>query len=131
MANLVIALCVGVGGEDFVPRKDKATGLDEKAMLEAVFGDYFVATGKTDLPPGWALVAGMAMYVVPRFGMQKTQTRVQKVKAWLVVKYVNWKARRAGLKARAHNPDHADAMRGEMQQRDRMRETVHGGVNVG
>jgi hypothetical protein len=108
-ANLVIALMVGVGGEDFLPRRDKASGMDEKAMLESVFGDYFVATGKTDLPPGWALVAGMSMYVLPRLGMPKTQTRLQRFKDWCKVKYVNFRLKKAGIKARARNTSEANA----------------------
>jgi len=93
-ANLLIALCVGMGGEEWLPRADAKSGLNEKEMLEAVFGDYFVATGKTDLPPGWALAAGLSMYALPRFAMPTTRSRVTRVKAWLAAKWVTFRDRK-------------------------------------
>lgn len=96
-ANLVLAFGVIIGGDEWQPRVDSRNGLDEKAMLESAFGDYFVATGKQDLPPGWALVAALAMYAAPRFTMPKTQSRMQRIKTWAVQKYVAWKMRKRGM----------------------------------
>lgn len=93
-AALLVMVGVGLGGDEWVPRKDEKIGLDEKAMLEGAFGDYFVAQGYSDLPPGWALVAAVGMYALPRFGMPKTQTRLQKLKTWIFTKYAAWKSRR-------------------------------------
>lgn len=95
-ANLLLALCVGLGGDEWHPRIDPKIGLDEKFMLETVFGDYFVATGKADLPPGWALVAGCCMYSLPRFAMPKTKSRLSAIKNWFAAKVIAWRARRAG-----------------------------------
>jgi hypothetical protein len=93
-ANLLIALCVGMGGEEWLPRADAKSGQNEKEVLEAVFGDYFVATGKTDLPPGWALAAGLSMYALPRFAMPTTRSRVTRVKAWVAAKWVTFRDRK-------------------------------------
>lgn len=127
-ANLVMALCIGLCGEEWHPRQDAKLGLDEKAMLEAGFGDYFVATNRADLPPGWALVACMAMYALPRFGMPKTQTRLQKVKNWCGAKIVQFKARRAGLKVKVNTESEAKIVEEELY--DRQKHTVFSGANA-
>lgn len=120
-ANLLMAVCVGLGGTEWQPRADAKTGLDEKAMLEGVFGDYFVATNKTDLPPGWALVAGCAMYALPRFGMPQTQSRLKRVKNWVGAKIVQFRARRAGLKVKVETESEATLVKDEMQHRESFR----------
>lgn len=120
-ANLVMAACIGLGGDEWRPRLDVKIGMDEKAMLEGVFGDYFVATEKTDLPPGWALVAGLAMYALPRFGMPKTQSRLARVKNWFGAKWVQFRARRAGLKVKVETASEAELVADEMQHRDSFR----------
>lgn len=91
-ANLFLAFGIIIGGDEWQPRINDE--INEKAMVEQAFGDYFVATGKTDLPPGWALVACLGMYVAPRFTMPKTRSRFSRAKDWVVVKYVRWKLRR-------------------------------------
>lgn len=101
-ANLFIMGCLVIGGEEWMPQADPRTGMNEREMLEAAFGDYFVATGKTDLPPGWALAAGIFMYAGRRFAMPKTQSRIAKAKSWLVAKYVNFKNRKQkGVRVKA------------------------------
>jgi hypothetical protein len=95
-ANLLLAFGMMIGGEEWQPRIDTKQGINEKAMLEQAFGDYFVATGKQDLPPGWALVACIGMYIAPRFTMPKTQSRFIRLKNWAVLKYVSWKLRKRG-----------------------------------
>lgn len=122
-ANLVIALSVGIGGEEFIPRRDPKVGLDEKAMLEGAFGDYFVATGKTDLPPGWALAAALSLYVVPRFGMPKTQSRFQRAKNWVAVKWINFRLARKGYKVRVRNADEVNRARDVLAGRAILKET--------
>lgn len=105
-ANLLIVLGMGIGGDEWQPRVLKEHGIDEKAMLEQAWGDYFVATGTTDIPPGWALVAACGMYALPRFSMPATKSRVKGVGAWFKKKYASWRLRKHGLKAEyADNPD--------------------------
>ena len=94
-ANLVMAVGIVLGGEEWRPTKDEKLGLDEEAQLTAAFGQYFVATGTTDIPPGWALTITLCSYALPRFTMPKTQNRAksigQKLKAW----WINRKADKA------------------------------------
>jgi hypothetical protein len=68
-------------------------------MLESAFGDYFEATGKTDIPPGMALTVAIGGYMLPRFTMPKTRSRMGKVKDWFVKKLADRKLRKHGLKA--------------------------------
>lgn len=120
-ASLLLALCVGLGGDEWQPRKDDKIGLDERAMLQEVFGEYFVSTNRADLPPGWALTAGLAFYALPRFGMPKTQSRLARVKNWIGAKIVQWRARRAGLKVKVETASEAELVKDEMQHRDSFR----------
>lgn len=86
-----------IGGEEWAPRKIVDSGktlLDESAMMEQAWGDYFVATGRTDFPPGLALTMACSAYILPRFTMPLTKTRIQKAKEWIVHKYVSWKMRK-------------------------------------
>lgn len=85
------------GGEEWAPMENKSIGLDERAMMHGAFGDYFVAKGKTDIPPGAALCFCIIAYAGPRFTMPKTQTRYQKVKGAIVTWWVNRKLRKAGV----------------------------------
>ncbi len=98
-ANLLMTLGVVVGGDEWHPVKDVNTGMDEKLMLETAFADYFEATGKTDIPPGMALTAAIGGYMLPRFTMPKTQSRMQKLKGWFVKKIADRKLRKHGMKA--------------------------------
>lgn len=85
------------GGDEWAPMENKSLGLDERAMMHQAFGDYFVATGRTDIPPGAALSFCFIGYVGPRLFMPKTQSRMQKVKSVIVTWWVNRKMRKAGL----------------------------------
>jgi hypothetical protein len=110
-ANLGIMLLVALGGDEFHPRKDEKVGLDEKRMLEETTGDFFVANDWEDLPPGLALICAWGMFVLPRFTMPKTQTRVQRLKGWLGAKIGAWRANRRGKKRGMPESD--------IEQRDR------------
>lgn len=97
-ANLFLMCAVAIGGDEWHPRKDDKIGLDEKVMLETVFGDYFAAKQWEDLPPGLALIAAVGMFSMQRFAMPKTQTRLQKLRGWMGAKIGRWKANRAAKK---------------------------------
>jgi len=86
-----------IGGEEWEPMQNKAVGLDERTMMHGAFGDYFVASGVKDIPPGAALTFCICAYIAPRFAMPKTQTRYQKVKGAIVTWWVNRKLRKQGL----------------------------------
>lgn len=91
-ANLVFAVGMAIGGEEWQPIKDSKHGLDEKLQLESAFGQYFLATGKTDIPPGWALTISLGSYALPRLAMPKTQTRAKSVMGKLKAWWINRKA---------------------------------------
>jgi len=86
-AGLLFTVGTVIGGEEWQPVEDRATGLNEQNMMEKAFADYFIATGKTDIPPGWALVVAVGAYAAPRFAAPKTQKRAKnlfgKIKLWL------------------------------------------------
>ncbi len=113
-ANLFFVACMVIGGEEWQPQIDPKTGLNEKVMMESVFGDYFVATGKQDLPPGWALVAGIGMYAAKRFTMPKTLNRLQKVKMWIGGKIYAWRMRKRKSTVQPY-----ETIDGERDPRDR------------
>lgn len=97
-ANLLITVGVVVGGEEWYPQKNEQLGVDEKTMLESAFADYFVATGRTDIPPGLALTAAIGGYIIPRFALPKTKSRASKFVAWIKQKWLNRKLKKHGLK---------------------------------
>ena len=103
-ANLVLQIGIVAGGEEWHPRRDEQTGLDEKLMLENAFADYFEATGKTDIPPGMALTVAIGAYALPRFTMPKTQSRVGKLKEVIKKWWINRKLKKHGLKAESVEP---------------------------
>lgn len=98
-AELLFALGQMIGGEEWAPMENKTIGLDERPLMHKAFGDYFVATGKTDIPPGMALTVCIIGYAAPRFAMPKTQTRFAKIKAAVVQWWTNRKLRKMGMEA--------------------------------
>lgn len=96
-AEMLFAAGRVIGGEEWAPMEDAKMGLDERAMMRQAFGDYFVAKGKTDIPPGAALMFCICAYAAPRFAMPKTQTRFQRVKGAVVTWWTNRKLRKMGL----------------------------------
>lgn len=101
-ANMVMQLGIAFGGDEWNPRVDEQTGLNEKSMLEGAFADYFETTGKTDLPPAMALTVAIGAYALPRFTMPKTQSRVQKLTGGLKKWFINRKLKKHGLKAESN-----------------------------
>lgn len=98
-ANAVVMLGLVLGGEEWMPVKDRDLGLDEKANLEQCFTDYFTAMNMDDISPNMALGIGLLGYVLPRFTMPKTQARTKsvwgKAKQW----WINRKLKKHGLEA--------------------------------
>ena len=75
-AALTINLGVAFGGEDFMPIIDAKSGVNEPEFLRNIYRDYFIATGRKDLPPGLALAVGIGSYVGPRFTKPRVKARV-------------------------------------------------------
>ena len=97
-ANLLLQIGIVAGGDEWNPRIDEQTGLNEKLMLENSFADYFEATGKTDIPPGMALTVAIGAYALPRFTMPKTQSRMSKIKRGIKQWFIDRKLKKHGLK---------------------------------
>lgn len=129
--NLVLMTLVALGGQEWAPVKDEKVGRDEKLMLETATGDFFVAQGWQDLPPGWALVAAWGMYALPRFTMPQTRTRMQRIKEWAYSKVGAWRARRAAKRRGVpeSNVERADRESREARAGDRDRGHGRGAEN--
>lgn len=96
-AHSLLMMGTLLGGAEWQPRiltsDDGKVQLNEAEMMEKAWGDYFVAKGQTEFPPGLALTMALTAYVMPRFTMPQTRTRLQKVKEWCAAKYAKWKVR--------------------------------------
>ena len=91
-ASLLINVSMMLGGDDFAPVLNTEHGIDEKKALESGFTDYFIATGKTDFPPGVALTLVVSMYILPRLTKPKVQSAI-KAKGGKI--YTWWHERKA------------------------------------
>lgn len=92
-AETVFAVGMMVGGEEWNPRKDKETGLDERAAMTGAWAAYYRAQGITEIPPWLVLSMTLGSYAVPRFFMPQTRSRLQKAKEWLFAYMAKRKAR--------------------------------------
>jgi len=78
-AAVTFRMGVLIGGEEFEPRTDSQTGLNEADFMRQSYKDYFEAKGVTEVSPGWILAIALTTYVAPRLTMPKTQTRLQRI----------------------------------------------------
>lgn len=91
-AAFLINLGVGVFGDEFLPEKTEVA--DERAYLENAFGEYFIATGRTELPPIWALSVAIGAYTLPRFTRPKTRSKLAAVRDWAIGKFFAWRSKK-------------------------------------
>ena len=88
-ANTIINIGLFISDEFQPAIRD---GVDEKKALEQCWTDYYIATGKKDLPPWLGLAIGNAAFIMPRLGQPKTRGRLSEfgvnIGAW-------WKKRKA------------------------------------
>lgn len=116
-ANAVFLLGQAIGGEEWAPLSVNKAGevkledYDERAMMERAITDYCVATGKTDFPPSIGLGIAITAYMLPRFRMPKTQSRMQAAKEWIVQKYVSFRMRKKGGSDGAQSASRDDGKR--------------------
>lgn len=90
-AGSIFMLGMMFGGEEWAPITDP---IDEKSNMEKAFGDYFVAKGVQDFPPGAALAIVLLGYAAPRFTMPKTRQRASSIKEWIAIRITKWKVKR-------------------------------------
>ena len=89
-----------IGGEEWEPKVDKSTGLNERDIMKSAWAEYYRARGIIDLPPELMLAVAVGSYAVPRFFQPKTKTRLQKGKEWFYQYLARRKARKNGWTAR-------------------------------
>lgn len=87
-AGAMFMLCRGIMGEEWTPSND------EIEMQNQNWGNYFVAKGISDIPPGAALFMGICAYAAPRFTKPKTQAKVSAAREWITLRIARWKIRR-------------------------------------
>lgn len=88
-AGTIFMFCRGIMGDEWTPTNDEVT------MQNEAWGNYFVAKGIKDIPPGAALLMAIGAYAGPRFTKPKTQAKVSAAKAWIVLRIAKWKIKRA------------------------------------
>lgn len=93
-AGAVFQIGIALGGDEWRPQVNPDVGLNEAENLQQAFYEYFMATGKTDLPPAMALTICISGYALPRLSMPKTQSRLGKLRDWIVLKFVTFRARK-------------------------------------
>jgi hypothetical protein len=103
VAQTMIYISAGIGGDAFQPRVVQIPGgnsYNEKDMLSQVWGDYFVAKGVVDIPPGIALLGGLSMYYLPRFREPEVRKRAGGFVRWMKDKaeWVYFKVKYRGKK---------------------------------
>lgn len=95
LAGAIMAFCTAIGGEEFLPTKRDDLGLDERAYLENASAEWLRAKNMVDLPPDMAFGTAIALYIIPRFTMPKTQSRIKLFFTWLGSKWVGWRAKKS------------------------------------
>lgn len=78
-ANLVINVAVWTLGAEVGQPIDKA----EAEGLRLSFRNYYEARGVPDLPPEIGLIVALGSYIGPRLMHEKSQSKMEKVKAWI------------------------------------------------
>jgi hypothetical protein len=92
-AAATFAALQGIFGEEFKPRKDAELG-DEFSYLSGAYGDYFLAKGMNDVPPGLALIIAVGAIAMPRFAMPKTKSKMSRIKDFIIGKFFTWRAKK-------------------------------------
>lgn len=99
IADAIIGSAHMLMGDEWAPKIDPASGMNERLALGMAWGRYFEARGMQDIPPGWALTIVMCSYAVPRLAQPQTQKKIGGVTTWAKEKigglWMRWRARRA------------------------------------
>jgi hypothetical protein len=103
-ASFTISLGLMIS-DDFLPEFDEKTGVDERLQLQVAYANYFEATGKTDLPPGWALGIVLFTYASKRFVKPKTKSRIDQLKMWIGEKIGAMRGRKAAAPKTDHHSE--------------------------
>lgn len=103
MAQVLTQVSAGIGGPAFYPRDVQLPGggkYNEQEMLSQAFGDYCVAKGVVDVPPGVALCGALMLYYTPRLRVPEVRERGSRIYEWTKEKIARvahwWKYRKGG-----------------------------------
>jgi hypothetical protein len=82
--TMLVRLSTAVGGKEFLPRTITTAGVtySEEEFLQNAFGDYFVAKGISDIPPGMVLASALCMYYLPRFQEPAVREKGSRFVSW-------------------------------------------------
>ena len=94
-AEFVFALGTGLGGEEWQPKRDQRTGLNESEFMTMSWARYYETSEHKDLPPWLGVCVAMSIYVLPRLMMPKTKGRIARVIEW----YQRRKQQKQAIKA--------------------------------
>jgi len=72
--------------------------VDERQALRDTWAAYYLATGKTDMPPWLGLAVGNMCYIMPRLSQPKTRNRLAEMKGGIAGWWTERKAKRAAAK---------------------------------
>lgn len=92
-AMATFATLQGIFGEEFKPNPNSHIG-DEFQFLAGAYGNYFLAKGVSDIPPGIALVIAIGTIAGQRLGMPKTKSRIARIKDFFIGKFFSWRAKK-------------------------------------
>jgi hypothetical protein len=103
--TMLVRMSAAIGGQEFLPRVVTVPGgltYNEEQFLQQAFGDYFVAKGISDIPPGLVLCSALMMYYLPRFQSPEVRQRGSRIVRWFKDKgewlYFKFKYRKSGGK---------------------------------
>lgn len=121
-ASMLVNLSMMIGGDEFAPVLNTEHGIDEKKALESAFTDYYIATGKTDFPPGVALTLVVGMYILPRFAHQTVRDNLKQKTGFIA----SWFKKRKDKKRKVKNGAQSNFGNDGKRQDDTREETGAG-----
>lgn len=84
-AQVQFALCQGFIGPEWKPTPN------EECSIATAWGQYYLATGRTDMPPSMIVLAATLSYAHPRLQAENTQSKLRKFINWFKVKILRRK----------------------------------------
>jgi hypothetical protein len=88
--QMVVGICRGLFDAD----EWESTKDEDNLMVEAWYV-YLLSRGQTEIPPGLFLCVALGSYALPRLRQPKTAEKVGAIKAWIVLRVIKWRVKRA------------------------------------
>lgn len=132
VAVLMIRCSIALGGDAFHPRVlEMAGGLkyDEQKMLQAAWGEYFVAKGVVDIPPGVMLLSALSMYYMPRLQAPEVKKKASGALFWIKEKFIDlsyWMRKKKRIRQESEKSNSSGAVPGTFSGNDSLDHLHHG-----